>query len=77
MASHQPDEVIRPGEEEWAGGDKQRAGPLLDQRCNGRVDVALAAGSEDDEPQSDRACCARVSVVRDLATACLGPRASP
>ena len=55
MASHQTDNVIRPGEEEWTGGNKKRAGSLLDQRCKGRVDLALAAGSGDYEPLSDRA----------------------
>ena len=47
MARGQRDELIAPAEEERIGGDKECAGPLLDDGCEGRVEVAFAAGFQD------------------------------
>jgi len=59
MASHQTDEVIRPGEEEWAGGDKKRAGSLFGPTLQTAASMSrslLAPATT--RPLPDRACCA-------------------
>ena len=55
MAGRQSDEVMRSGDEEWARGNEQRPGALLNERRKGRVDLSFGAGSEHDEPLSNGA----------------------
>jgi hypothetical protein len=69
MASRQRDEVISLGDKKRTVGDEESAGPLLDERSEGRVDVAFSVGAEDDEVLADRARC-RLCVGR----LGLGPR---
>jgi hypothetical protein len=57
MARHQRDDVMRPGEVEWAREDDERAGPLRNERREGRVDLAFAARSEHEEPLPRSASC--------------------
>src|SRR5262245_21566529 len=57
MARCQSDEVMRPGEEEWARENEDRAGPLRNERRKGRVDLAFAAGFEHEESLSRCASC--------------------
>ena len=47
MARCQRDELVAPAEEERIGSDEKRAGPLLDEGCERRVEVAFAAGLQD------------------------------
>ena len=49
MARRQRDELFAPADEERIGGDKERAGPLLDESCERRVDLAFGAGLQDME----------------------------
>src|SRR5947209_292015 len=54
MAGRQRDDVIRPGEEEWTGGDEERTGPPLDERRERGVYVALGAISQGAQLPADQ-----------------------
>ena len=55
VAGRQRDDLIAPAVEERIGANDERAGPLLDHGCEGRVDVAFGAGIQDMELQPQRA----------------------
>jgi hypothetical protein len=44
------------GVQERAGTNEQRTDPVLDERCKGGLDVAVAADIENDELLPDRLC---------------------
>jgi hypothetical protein len=49
VLSRQRDKLIALNQEERVGGDEDRAGLLLHQRCEGAVEVAFGAGAHDIE----------------------------
>ena len=54
-------------DEEWTRGDKKRSGPLLDERREGYVDVALGAGPEERHAADGARRGLWVSLVSDAA----------
>ena len=55
MARRQIGNLFGPAAEVRIAADEERSGPLLDQACEGRVDLAFGAGSQHDELQPERA----------------------
>jgi hypothetical protein len=53
MASGEPDEAFTIGGHEGSGTDVQRACPALDEGCEGRLDVAIAADIENGQLPPD------------------------
>ena len=54
MAGRQRNHPFPTGVQERAHTDEQRPSPALDERCKGRLDVAVAAHFHNDELLSDR-----------------------
>ena len=54
MARRQRDDLFPTASQERAAADEQRAGLALDESCKGGLDVAVAAGIENDELLPDR-----------------------
>jgi nucleotidyltransferase/DNA polymerase involved in DNA repair len=53
MVDRQRGHPFPTGVEERAATDEQRTSPTLGERCKGRLDVAIAAGFDNDELLSD------------------------
>jgi hypothetical protein len=55
VTRRQPHELVALPEQKWVRGDNQSTGPLLDDGCEGRVDLTFGASILDINLQPERA----------------------